>query len=79
MQRAADSALAAGDPAAALQALAARHGAPVSLKALGMPFDGLDRAADLAVQTPYPNPRPLDRAALRALLQRAYDGAKPSP
>ena len=76
---AADPALAADDPAAALQALAARHGAPVSLKALGMPPDGLDRAADLAVQTPYPNPRPLDRAALRALLQRAYDGAKPSP
>ena len=24
----------------------------------------------------YPNPRPLDRAALRALLQRAYDGAR---
>ena len=39
------------------------------------PADGLDRAADLATQTPYPNPRPLDRTALRALLQRAYDGA----
>ena len=31
-----------------------------------MPEDGLDRAADLAVTTPYPNPRPLERAALRA-------------
>ena len=57
--------------------LAAAHGAPTSLRAIGMPADGLDRAADLAATTPYPNPRPLERAALRALLQRAFDGAKP--
>ncbi len=66
-----------GDAALALQQLARRHGAPTSLAAIGMPADGLDRAADLAVSTPYPNPRPLDRTALRALLQRAYDGAPP--
>ena len=57
--------------------LAARHAAPTSLRAIGMPADGLDRAADLAVTTPYPNPRPLERAALRALLQRAFDGSAP--
>ena len=57
--------------------LATRHGAPIALRDIGMPADGLDRAADLAVQTPYPNPRPLERAALRALLQRAFDGAPP--
>jgi len=34
-------------------------------------------SADLAVQTPYPNPRALARAPLRALLQRAFDGAPP--
>ena len=66
-----------GDAAFALQQLARRHGAPTSLAAIGMPADGLDRAAELAVGTPYPNPRPLDRTALRALLQRAYDGAPP--
>ena len=54
-----------------------RRGAATSLKAIGMPAEGLDRAADLAVTTPYPNPRPLERAALRALLQRAFDGAAP--
>jgi maleylacetate reductase len=64
-----------GDAARALQQLARRHGAPTSLAAIGMPADGLDHAADLAARTPYPNPRPLERAALRALLQRAYDGA----
>lgn len=69
-------------PARAPQAvadLARRHGAPTSLAALGMPADGLDRAAELAVAAPYPNPRPLERAALRALLQRAFDGAPPAP
>jgi alcohol dehydrogenase class IV len=59
--------------------LAHRLGLPSSLAAIGMPVDGLDRAADLAVQNQYPNPRPLERAALRALLQRAFDGAPPQP
>jgi maleylacetate reductase len=65
------------DAPRALYDLAGQHGAPTALKAIGMPADGLDRAADLAVQTPYPNPRPLERAALRALLQRAFDGEPP--
>ena len=67
------------DPPGALQDLARRLGAPVSLRGIGMPADGLDRAAELAVTTPYPNPRPLERNAIRALLQRAFDGAAPSP
>ena len=74
---AADSSLDSSDPARALQLLAARHGAPTSLAALGMPAEDLDRAAELAVMTPYPNPQPLERAALRALLQRAFEGAAP--
>lgn len=68
----------AADAPLAVQRLAARHGAPTSLAALGMRADGLDRAADLAVANAYPNPRPLERHALRALLQRAYDGAPPA-
>ena len=63
--------------AAGLFDLAQRLGAPVALKHIGMPVDGLDRAADLAVQAAYPNPRPLERAAIRALLQRAFDGERP--
>jgi alcohol dehydrogenase class IV len=66
------------DAAQGVFELARRHGAATSLKALGMPADGLDRAADLAVSAPYPNPRPLERAALRALLQRAFDGLAPA-
>jgi alcohol dehydrogenase class IV len=71
-------ALGVADAPLALFERAKSHGAPTSLAALGMPASGLDRAAELAVQTPYPNPRPLERAALRALLQRAFDGAIPT-
>lgn len=69
----------AADVPAGLFYLARRHAAPASLRELGMPADGLDRAAHLAVTTPYPNPRPLEQAPLRALLQRAFDGEVPQP
>jgi alcohol dehydrogenase class IV len=72
----------AGQPlsaALAVQELARRHGAPTSLAAIGMAADGLARAAEMAVQNQYPNPRPLERPALRALLQRAFDGTTPQP
>jgi alcohol dehydrogenase class IV len=72
-------ALGGAEPVHALHALAGMLGAPTSLREIGMPADGLDRAADLAVAAAYPNPRPLDRDALRALLQRAWDGAAPRP
>lgn len=62
------------DPAAALQALGRRIGAPTSLAELGMPEAGIDRAADLAMANPYWNPRPLERAGVRALLARAWAG-----
>jgi alcohol dehydrogenase class IV len=72
-----ERALNATDAPRALFDLARAHGAPTSLRAIGMPADGLDRAADLAAQNQYPNPRPIEREALRALLQRAFDGAAP--
>jgi maleylacetate reductase len=61
-----------------LQRLASQLGAPLSLRDLGMLENDLDLAADLAIKTPYPNPRTLDRNTLRGLLQRAWDGAPPS-
>jgi maleylacetate reductase len=54
--------------------LAGRLGAPRSLRELGMPESGIDRAADLAVQTPYWNPRPIERGAIRDLIARAWKG-----
>lgn len=66
--------------AAGLFDLARDNRAPVALKDLGMKAADLDRAADLAVSNPYWNPRPFgpaEREAIRRLLQRAYDGARP--
>ena len=71
-------ALGVGDAAGGLYDLAGAVGAARSLAALGMPADGLDRAADLAVANPYWNPRPLERAAIRELLGRAHAGARPA-
>ena len=70
-------ALGAPSAAAGVFDLARRLRAPVALRDIGMPAEGLDRAADLAVQDQYPNPRPLERAAIRAQLQNAFDGARP--
>ncbi|NKB58270.1 MAG: iron-containing alcohol dehydrogenase [Alphaproteobacteria bacterium] len=52
-------------------------GTPTALKDIGMPEAGLDRAADEAMENSYPNPRPLDRAAIRVLLENAWHGNPP--
>ncbi|MEI9852467.1 MAG: maleylacetate reductase [Sphingomonas sp.] len=62
------------DPAAGLQALARQLGAPTALRDLGMPEDGLDHAAELAIRDPYWNPRPVTRHVIRELLQQAWQG-----
>lgn len=66
------------DPVRGLYDLERALGAPTSLKELGMPQDGLDKAADLALANPYWNPRPLERSAIRALLDDAWVGRPPS-
>jgi len=76
MRRAA-AALGAADAAGGVFDLAASLGARMSLAQLGMPREGLDRAADLAVQNQYPNPRPLEREAIRQLLENAFHGNRP--
>jgi maleylacetate reductase len=57
--------------------LARKLGAPTSLAQIGMPEDGIARAVDLAVANPYPNPRPLEREGLSALLDDAFHGRRP--
>lgn len=58
--------------------LARENGAPVALRDIGMREEDLDRACDIALQNQYPNPRPLERAAIRQLLQDAFEGARPA-
>lgn len=48
-----------------------------SLKAFGLAEQDLDKVADLAVQNPYYNPRPVTRQAIRAMLQDAWLGKRP--
>ena len=71
-------ALSAPDAAEGLHDLAVRLGAPTSLRELGLKASSLDRAADLAVSSPYWNPRTVDRAGVRQLLDDAYHGRRPS-
>ena len=71
-------ALGAEDAATGLYDLARSLGARLRLADIGMPADGLDRAADLATTNPYFNPRPVTRDCVRALLQDAYDGRRPA-
>ncbi|MBW9065925.1 maleylacetate reductase [Rhizobium herbae] len=52
-------------------------GAPLTLHELGLEESDLDRAAEIAGQNPYYNPRPIDRASIRALLQAAWEGRRP--
>lgn len=70
-------ATASDDPCGALYDLAEAGGAPTALKDLGMPEDGIDRAADIAMQNPYFNPRPLVRDDIHALIAAAWAGGRP--
>ncbi|AIO32154.1 iron-containing alcohol dehydrogenase [Burkholderia cenocepacia] len=65
------------DPAQALYRFAASLGAPMTLRELGMPEDGIERAADLTMQHTYWNPRPVEHDAVARLLRRAWIGAAP--
>jgi maleylacetate reductase len=66
-----------GSAGGGLYDFAASVGAPLRLQDLGLAERDLDQAADLAVQNPYWNPRPIEREAVRALLQNAWAGARP--
>jgi alcohol dehydrogenase class IV len=70
-------ALGSDDAAQGAFDLARNNGAPTSLKAIGLTEGDIDIAIDLALAKPYWNPRPLERAPLRALLEAAYEGRRP--
>ncbi|MCB8877151.1 maleylacetate reductase [Acidisoma silvae] len=72
------SALGAEDAAQGLYDLAQRLGAPLSLAGIGMREADIEQAVAQAAARPYPNPRPIEAAALRRLLQNAYSGQRPA-
>jgi maleylacetate reductase len=59
--------------------LANNNGAPVALQGIGLKESDLERVCDIAMQNQYPNPRPVERAAIRQLLQNAFEGVRPVP
>ena len=71
------TAILGADPGPGLHAFARSLNAPMALRDLGLTEGDLDRAADLAVQNPYWNPRPVTRDGIRALLQAAWAGNPP--
>jgi maleylacetate reductase len=64
-------------PGQGLFDLAKKLQAPVSLKEIGMAYDGLDKAADQVMESPYYNPRQPSREEVRALLDDAFHGRRP--
>ncbi len=70
-----------GAPVAAmgLYDLEQRIGAPTALKDIGMKQENLEEAVNLIMEkAPYANPRPVDAAGVRSLLEDAYMGRRPS-
>jgi alcohol dehydrogenase class IV len=77
MQRVA-TALGAVDAAGGLHALARSLRLPASLREIGMPAEGIERAVDLVMKDAYWNPRPLEREPIRAMITRAWRGEAPT-
>jgi maleylacetate reductase len=73
------SAIGAPDAAVGLHQMAVKLGLPTALRDLGVKEADLDRACEIALSNPYWNPRPVEAKSLRALLQRAWEGAEPQP
>jgi maleylacetate reductase len=66
--------------AAGLYDLAERIGAPTALKDIGMKEEDLDEAVSLVLEkAPTDNPRQVDEAGVRDILEGAYAGRRPEP
>lgn len=68
----------AEDAAASIWDLAAEIGAPTSLGAIGFDAANIDEAVDIVVAGQPTNPRPVEPDGVRALLQAAHEGARPT-
>jgi maleylacetate reductase len=71
-------ALGASDAATGLYDLEKKLNLPMRLVDIGLQEADLERAADIAVGAPYPNPCPVEREPVLALLRNAYAGRRPA-
>jgi len=65
------------EAAKGLYELERQLGLPMRLADIGMKEADLERAARIAVEAPYPNPRKVEYAPVLALLRDAYEGWRP--
>lgn len=73
-----ETALGCSDAAQGLFDLIGAVDGPRSLQQLGLREDQLELATDRTLENPYWTPVPLERATIRALLDRAFRGAPPA-
>jgi maleylacetate reductase len=71
------AALGSADAATGLADLSRRIGIR-PLGALGFPVEAIDRAAEQATAMTFPNPRPVDAAGVRWILEHALEGRAPA-
>ena len=74
----AERALGAQPAFQAIYELEAKLGIPMKLSGIGMKEADLERAARIATEAPYPNPRKVEYAPVLELLRNAYEGRRPS-
>ena len=72
-----ERALGATDAAQGIYDLEKKLGLPLRLADIGMKESDLERAARIAVEAPYPNPRKVEYAPVLELLRNAYRGERP--
>ena len=71
-------ALQTSDAAMGLFDLEKKLGIPLRLADIGMKEADLERAARIAVEAPYPNPRKVEYGPVLGLLRDAYEGRRPA-
>lgn len=67
-----------GTAAQALFQLISELDVPTALSSLGLTQADLDKATDIALSNPYWNPEPIEKNAIRHLLQNAFEGNQPN-
>ena len=65
------------DAAQALYELISEIGIPTALKSLGMPREGVDLAAKMIAEAPYPNPVPIEFNRILKMVEDAWEGRPP--
>ena len=73
-----ERAIGAAEAASGIYDLEKSLGLPLRLADIGMKEADLERAARIATEAPYPNPRKVEYAPVLELLRNAYEGRRPS-